>query len=56
MTKEVWLNIYDYKKAFIFGSDLYATPQEATKNLADKEHYKHTINVLTGEIKVMELK
>lgn len=56
MIKEVWLNIYDYGTALIRGTDLYSTPKQATRNLADKEHYKHTINVLTGEIKVMDLK
>lgn len=51
--KEKWLNIYDYGTAYVFGTDLYPSPKQATRDLADKEHYLHTINVETGEIKVM---
>ena len=39
-----WLNIYDYGEGYVFGSDLYNNPIAATRDLADKEHYKHTIN------------
>ena len=48
--RDKWLNIYDYDNAYIFGSDLYQNPLKATRDLADKEHYKHTINVETGHI------
>ena len=48
--EEKWLNIYDYGTAYIWGSDLYSNPLKATRNLCDKEHYKHTINVETGKI------
>lgn len=50
-----WLNIYDYGNAYIKGTDLYQNPLKATRNLADKEHYKHTINVETGQIVVMDV-
>ena len=53
--KDEWLNIYDYGTAYIFGTDLYRTPKEATRDLADKEHYSHTINVVTGEVRIMEI-
>ena len=53
MSKDKWLNIYDYDGNLIFGTDLYQNPLKATRNLADKEHYKHTINVENGKIAVM---
>lgn len=53
--KETWLNIYNYKGNYVWGSDLYINPKYATRNLADKEHYMHTINIETGEIVVMDL-
>jgi hypothetical protein len=56
MTKETWLNIYDYGKAYILGSDLYTSPESATRNLCDKEHYLHTINVNTDAIVKIKLK
>jgi len=48
--RDKWLNIYDYGNAYIKGTDLYQNPLKATRNLADKEHYKHTINIETGQI------
>lgn len=48
--REKWLNVYDYENAYIIGTDLYQNPSKATRNLADKEHYKHTINLETGQI------
>lgn len=53
--KDVWLNIYEYSSCLIYGTSLYSSPKKATRALCDKKHYKHTINVLTGEIKVMKL-
>lgn len=55
MIKEVWLNIYNYGTAYVWGSDLYKTPKSATRNLADKKHYSHTVNVETGEIVKMKV-
>ena len=54
--KEVWLNIYKYKKAYVWGSDLYKNPKLATRDLADKEHYLHTINVRTGDTVKVDLR
>lgn len=54
--KEVWLNVYNYNGNYIWGSDLYISPEYATHNLADKEHYIHTINIATGEIVTVDLK
>jgi hypothetical protein len=48
--KDKWLNIYDYNKCYVWGSALYSTPTEAVVDLADKEHYLHTINVENGKI------
>lgn len=53
--KDKWLNIYEYDGGYIFGSDLYCCPLMATRDLADKEHYKHTINVESGKIVVMDV-
>lgn len=53
--KEEWLNIYDYKKAYVLGSDLYKNPKLATRDLTDKKNYLHTINVKTGEIVKIDL-
>lgn len=53
--KNKWLNIYDYGEGYVFGSDLYQNPLKATRNLADKEHYKHTINVENGMIAIMDV-
>ena len=53
--KGKWLNIYDYGEGYVFGSDLYQNPLKATRDLADKEHYKHTINVENGKIVVMNV-
>ena len=54
MGKDKWLNVYDYGTAYVFGSALYRTPKEATKDLADKLHYLHTVNIVTGEIKKID--
>lgn len=51
--KNKWLNIYDYGEGYVFGSNLYQNPLKAARDLADKEHYKHTINVENGRIVVM---
>jgi hypothetical protein len=53
--KAKWLNIYDYGEGYIYGSDLYNNPIKATRDLADKEHYKHTINIENGRIVVMNV-
>lgn len=53
--RDKWLNIYDYGESYVFGSDLYQNPLKATRDLADKEHYKHTINVETGQIVIMDV-
>ena len=53
--KAKWLNIYDYGEGYVFGSDLYNNPIKATRDLADKEHYKHTINIENGRIAVMDV-
>ena len=55
MKRETWLNIYEYPSTFIYGTSLYSSPKKATRALCDKAHYKHTINVETGEIRVMNL-
>ena len=56
--KKEWLNVYYYRKEFRLGKDLYFTPEEATTDLYEKtkSKYRHTINIKTGEIKVMEIK
>lgn len=56
MIKDVWLNIYNYGSAYIYGSDLYKSPKSATRALCDKEHYSHTVNVETGEIVKVKIK